>query len=209
MTFFNGIFEDMKSDLEEKTALIRTLQNENGVLKTTVTELSNRVNLVEQSMRENNVEINGIPEHKTENLISIVAQLNKITGEPIGQNDILHATRVAKLTKDSERPRTVIVKFSSPKHRDSLLAAVAKFNKTNPKEKLSTQHLGLGSVNKPVYVSEHLSPVNKALHAATRIKAKELKYKFIWIRNGRIFVRKDEFSESKLIRNRDTLQLLS
>ena len=66
----------------------------------------------------------------------------------------------------------------------------------------------MGGPRKSVYVSEHLSPANKSLHAAARLKAKELNYKFTWIRNGRIFVRKDESSEFILIRNTESLKLI-
>lgn len=49
------------------------------------------------------------------------------------------------------------------------------------------------------FVNLFLSPVNKSLHAAARIRAKELNYKYTWINNGRIFMRKDDFGEAILI----------
>lgn len=208
MDFFNTQFEDMKTKLDEKNAVICELQADNEKLKCTVKDLGYRLNLVEQNMRETNIELNGITEHKEENMINTIAQMVKIIGNPIAPEDILHATRVAKLVKDNNRPRTVVAKLRTPRHRDAVLAAVVKFNRSNQQDKLSTKHLGLSGPRNPVFVAEHLSPQNKALHAATRIRVRELKYKFTWIRNGRIFVRKDEFSESILIRHMDSLNLL-
>ncbi|KAJ8704339.1 hypothetical protein PYW08_013063 [Mythimna loreyi] len=47
----------------------------------------------------------------------------------------------------------------------------------------------------------------QTLHAATRIKAKEKGYKFVWIRGGRIFLRKTDDADVKVIRDMDSLDL--
>lgn len=120
----------------------------------------------------------------------------------------MHVTRVAKLDRDTGRPRTVIAKLRSPRHCDILLAAVQGYNKKNQEHKLSSHHLGLGGTKCPVYVAEHLTPANKSLHAEARRKAKESDYKFVWIRNGRIFARKNETSQALLIRSSESVKLI-
>ncbi|KAJ8722453.1 hypothetical protein PYW07_003633 [Mythimna separata] len=210
MNFYNSQYETLKACLEEKDATISKLQTENERLLAASTEHSARLSLVEQSLRVNNVEINGIPEYKAENVIHTVIQLAKTVGEPLEDGDILHATRVAKLNSDSNRPRPVVVKLRTPRLRDSLLAAVVNYNKKKqPQDKLNSTNLGIGGDRTPVYVSEHLCPANKQLHAATRKLAKELGYKFVWVRNGRVFVRKDVSHAAILIRNLDSLALLN
>lgn len=208
LNFFNKQYEDIKSTLEAKNAIIDYLQKDNNILKSSVTDLSDRLNQVEQNLRECNIEVNGIPEHKQENLNNTVEQLIKTVTAPISADDILLATRVAKVSKDSDRPRALIVKFRTPRLRDTVIASVAAFNKKNPNNKLSSKHLGLAGTSRPVFVAEHLSPLNRALHAATRHKAKELNYKYTWVRNGRIFIRKNESSNALLIRNMDGLSLI-
>lgn len=206
MDFFSKQFDDLKSRLEEKSATVEKLQRDNEQLMSTVKDLGQRINLAEQHLRESNVEINGIPEHRSENLLTTLNQLAKTVDSPLIDGDILHVTRVAKIDKDSNRPRAVIVKLRSPRCRDGLLAAVTKFNKTNSKEKLSSQHLGIAGPPLPIYVSEHLTPSNKSLHAAARKRAKEMSFRFVWIRNGRIFARKDENSQAIMIRNHDSIK---
>ncbi|CAH2090658.1 unnamed protein product [Euphydryas editha] len=61
----------------------------------------------------------------------------------------------------------------------------------------------------PVFIQEHLSPQNKALHAAVRIRAKEKGYKYVWVRSGKIFVRKSEDSGYLFIRNMVDLNKLA
>lgn len=208
LNFINSQYEQMKTTLAEKVDTINQLQKQNESLVSTVKDLSQRVGDIEQQMRVNNVEINGIPEHSNENLTITLAQLGKTVEYPLDSNDILLATRVAKLQKDSPRPRTVIAKFRSRAIRDGLIAAVSKFNKANAADKLSSTHLGCGGPRVPVFVSEHLSLSNKRLHAAARLKAKDFHYKFVWIRDGRIYVRKNETSQALYIRNTDSLQLI-
>lgn len=208
LSFFNQRFEEFKSTLEAKTLIIDKLELKNKELTKMLDDLSKRLCLVEQHARENNIEINGIPEHKAENLTNVLHQLAKTIDTPLHDTDILQVTRVAKLNRESDRPRTVVARLRSPRQRDVLLAGVQKYNKLHPNDKLSSHHLGIGGNRFPVYVSEHLTPTNKSLHAATRMKAKEMKYQFVWVRNGKIFVRKDESTQALVIRGKDSLELL-
>lgn len=116
--------------------------------------------------------------------------------------------RVAKANKDSVRPRSIIVKLTSPLVRDELLAATKAFNRTHQNDKLNSSHLGLSGDKSPVYVSEHLSPANKQLHAAARKIAKEKAYAFVWVRNGRIHMRKNVSSKSFVVKNEEFLKTL-
>ncbi|XP_041977454.1 uncharacterized protein LOC121739944 [Aricia agestis] len=175
----------------------------------TVSDLSDRLCSMEQSTRENNVEINGIPERKSENLLKVFTQITKTINHDIPEDDVSNITRVAKINRDNTRPRTVIVKLRTTRHRDALLAAVITYNKKNAKNKLSTSHLGLDGASTPIFVAEHLSPSNKSLHAAARKKAKEAGYKFVWVRGGRIYARRDEQSQAILIRNVESLKKMS
>ncbi|CAH4034172.1 unnamed protein product [Pieris brassicae] len=171
----------MKKIFEDNVSTISLLQKQNKTLQLSVNDLTNRLALVEQHMREANVEIGGLPEHSSENLANTVVQLSKLVKQPLAEGDVLQVTRVAKLNRNTPHPRTVVARFRSRAVRDRLLAAVSSFNKANPKEKLNSHQLGLGGARVPVYVSEHLSPTNKHLHAAARRKAKEVGFKFVWI----------------------------
>ncbi|KAG7301979.1 hypothetical protein JYU34_013429 [Plutella xylostella] len=206
LSFFNEQFESMRSLLSEKNDTIKQLEADNTKLNSTVKDLSGRLHLVEQHMRENNIEINGIPENRSENLVECFNQLAVVVDNPLKKEDIVNVTRVAKINKDSAQPRAIIVKLCKKEDRDSVLAAVSTFNKKNPKDKLNSRQLGYEGPQKPVFVSEHLTPTNKSLHAAARIKAREVGYKFVWFKNGRIYVKKDETSQRYTIHNLDSLK---
>lgn len=50
--------------------------------------------------------------------------------------------------------------------------------------------------------------VMKNVHAAARAKAKDLNYKFVWVKGGNVYMRKTESSEYKLIKSVESLSLL-
>jgi hypothetical protein len=205
MNYMSTRFDDIE---KEQAAAKRTgieLQAENLKLHNTISDLSHRVNQMEQQSRSNNVEIQCVPEDKKENLYSIVSDTMKAVNCDLTQSSILHCTRIAKLNLETNRPRSIVVQMASPRARDHLLASVIKFNKTNPHNKLNCTHLGFTDINTPIFVVEHLSPANKNLHAAARHAAKEKSYKYVWVRNGKIFVRKTDGSDIVYVNNVDSL----
>ncbi|XP_072934928.1 uncharacterized protein [Epargyreus clarus] len=209
LSFFSKQYDALTQIINEKTEIISSLLAKNDNLTSQIKNLTSRLGQVEQNMRSTNIEINGIPEHRTENLIKTVEQLGRVIESPLGNTDILYVTRIAKLNKETDRPRSVIVKLHNQRRRDELLAAVTNFNKNNRENKLNSEHLGIGGRRVPVFVSEHLSPTNKHLHAAARKRAKETGAKFVWIRDGRVFVRNDEQSHAIYIKDEESLKLIS
>lgn len=201
-------FDELKQEVNTKSNILDSLVQENQSLRTTIAELNSRLSQVEQYSRDSNIEIQCLPEYKSENLTTTVKQLAKVTGFTLNESDIHVCKRTARINNDSQRPRSVIVKFGSPIIRDGYLAAVINFNKRakNITDKLNTAHLGISGEKLPIFVCEHLSPVLKSLHAAARSKAKELNYRFVWIRSGRVYMRKDINSEYILVKNADILK---
>lgn len=209
MNFINCQYEDFLKEHESNKEHINELRENNTRMQCTLDQFTSQINSLEQRARSNNLEIQCVPENKRENLLSVVLQLSEVIGSKISKDNISNCTRVAKSNRTSNRPRNIIVQFTSPRIRDEFLASVIKFNKSNHQNKLNTVHLGFEGEKKSIFISEHLSPSNKALHAAARNKAKELGYKYVWVRNGRIFMRKDDHSDFKFINCITTLQNLN
>ena len=211
ISFLEEKYETIREDMSNKIKCIKTLETENSILKSSVSELTTRLNLIEQHGRANNLEVQCIPEHKNENLLTVTKQIANSINYKLSDADIHLCTRIAKQNRDSRRPRSVLVKFSNQRTRDGFLAATINFNKKagNPTDKLNTSHLGIGGDKKPIYVLEHLSPTVKALHAAARLKAKEIGYKFVWVKGGNVYLRKSEDSAYKHIKSINCLKDLS
>lgn len=136
---------------------------------------------------------------------NILTQLSKVVSYDLKDCDTMKCTRVASINNNKSRPRTVVVRLRSPRCRDEFYSAITRYNKSHKNDKLNTSLLGYGVEKEPIYVSEHLSPTYKSLHAAARLRAKEKSYKFVWVRYGKIFVAKDENSRSILIKDTQCL----
>lgn len=145
------------------------------------------------------------PKKKTEYLISIVKELGKTVSCEIKDENIIRISRAVKKNPENARPRSIIVEFNNINKRDQFLASTISYNRSNPSDKLNASHVGCNGSKLPIYVTEHLSPFNKSLHAAARQVAKEKGYKFVWIRNGRIFVRRNEQDRYIVIRDMSIL----
>lgn len=202
-------YDDILKEQENTKEKMKLLETENRSLNVAVDDLKRRVNQMEQYSRSNNVEIQCVPERKNENLLSIITKLCELVNCPTAGQNVSHCSRIAKFDSNSSRPRSIVVQFSSPRFRDELLAGIIKFNKSRRgAEKLNVSHLGIKDSKDPIFVTEHLSPANKDLHAAARLVKKAKNYQFLWVRNGKIFMRKSETSNYILIKDKHTLDKL-
>ncbi|CAG9138790.1 unnamed protein product [Plutella xylostella] len=169
--------------------------------------MSTRLAILEKISRDSNVEIQEVPESKSENLLAILQSLCKVIDTPLVETDVRAYRRVAKINPASNRPRNIVVTLASPRHRDTLISAVLRYNKLHANDKLNSTSIGIAGEARRIYVSEHLSADTKQLHAAARKTAKELNYKYVWVRFGRIYLRKDH-SDAILVKNIETLAKL-
>ncbi|CAK1601534.1 unnamed protein product [Parnassius mnemosyne] len=210
LSSLNQDIDKVKSDHANQSEQMQHITKENETLRAANKSIITRLTQLEQQTRASNIEIQCVPENRQENLVNTVQQLGNIIKCPIAPENIHFCARIAKMNTKSPRPRSILVKFSSPRLRDDFLAATIKYNKTNNTDKLNTSHLGIASAkNTPIYVAENLTPEGKILHVAARRKAKELGFRFVWVRDGKIFVRKSEGSNYIHIRNHDTVNNLS
>lgn len=217
-----GTIQSMQTDISTMSGNNSEIQNEladlrletvkllsdNQKLRESVNECHYKLSLSEQRAKENNVEIQCLPEHNGENLLKTVMQLGSVVSCQIRESDVVNCTRVGKVNRDSQRPRSVVVRLQSRYMRDKLLAACMKHNKANQLDKLNSSLLGIAGSRQAVYVVEHLSAYNRALQAKARAVKKEKGYRYLWTREGRVLLRKDESSPVIWVKNVEVLASL-
>ncbi|CAK1555307.1 unnamed protein product [Leptosia nina] len=103
MTLLLAQYEELKAECSESKRKITALEVENNELKSNVCDLQLRCNNIEQRLRQNNIEIQCIPEHKNENLLSIINNLATVVGCELDSKEILNFTRTAKANRTSTR----------------------------------------------------------------------------------------------------------
>ncbi|XP_052755624.1 uncharacterized protein LOC128201770 [Galleria mellonella] len=187
---------------------VSELECKKNKLQGDIYELERRLKISEKTSRSMNIEIQAVPEKRSENVVGIFKKICDVINFPISDTEIHACRRVAKINSSSNRPRNILVTLPSPRHRDNILSAVRKFNKDNPKQTLSTFHLGYSGETKKMYLVEHLSPECKELHSLARRFVKDKAYKFVWVKYGQIYIRKDEQSSAVLVKNAEMLKRL-
>lgn len=189
-------------ELATLTKIIEDLKVENCNLRKQVASLGSRLDDAEQYSRRNTVEIHGIPAEKGENVATLVKTVGQALGYPVddGMVDACHRLRGRD---GSGRPPGIIVKMLRRGDAEALL------QKRRVKRNLTTHDLGLTSrPAQSVYVNESLAPGRrKLLHAASQIR-KEKGYKYLWIRGGKILMRKDEGERVRVVVSTDDLASL-
>ncbi|CAG4943218.1 unnamed protein product [Parnassius apollo] len=200
---------DVKAELKTLSDKVRKLEDENVLLQSELSQMNETLQVLDKSSRNCNIEIQSVPEKRSENLLYVLMKLCEVINCPFAESDIKSIRRVAKMKPSSDRPRNIIATLHSEHHRDTIISAVRRFNKANKLCPLNSSHMGLAGEKYNIYISEHLSAECKAVHAAARQWTKINHYKFVWIKYGRVYVRKNEESLAILIRDTSYLSKLS
>jgi hypothetical protein len=161
-------------------------EREIAALKAQNIMLQERVGELEQYSRVNCFEIHGIPQQENENVSGIVVSVGRALNYPVTEFQIDNCHRLPA-RQGGGRPPAIIVKMVRRSDKEAFL------QKRRVKRDLCLRHLGQAS-DAPIYLNESLSLERRKLLAAARKTSKEKNYKFVWVRNGKIFARRDEKS---------------
>lgn len=185
---------DLKGEIKITSEKMHALETENSKMSLELMQLKSRLRSLEKASRNCNIEIQSAPENKQENLLQLMNNLCEQLACTLSDNDICSIRRVAKLNTATDRPRNILVTLSSQRHRDNLITAFKEYKKAHRTDPLNSIHLGIPGDQRNIYVVEHLPIETKELHAAARKVAKERSYKYVWVKYGRVYVRKQDDS---------------
>lgn len=200
---------DLKAEIKEKGKIISSLKDDNLRLNDSLRKIESKMTQMESISRASNVELHAVPEFKNENLIEIFKKLCDVVNVSMDQFSIQSCRRVAVRITSSDRPRNILITLKSPRERDLVISAVHRYNKSHKDQPLASGHLGISGVSHRIYAAENLSLETRALFAETRKVAKENNFKYVWVRFGKIYLRKDDTANAILIKTMDTLSKIA
>lgn len=176
--------QNVKMDAYLKT--IETLVAENTELKKKIVSLENRVEDMEQYSRNNCVEIHGIPQEPTENVVHVVKEVGKALDMNINDEMIDACHRLKKRPgAGNHQPPGIVVKFVRRIDKEEML------KKRRIKHNFSTRHMNL-TMDLPVYINESLSPARRRLFVLAREVKRSKNFKYLWVRGGKVFLRRED-----------------
>ncbi|KAL4714778.1 hypothetical protein ACJJTC_002637 [Scirpophaga incertulas] len=191
--------------INECEAKIRSRDADIINLKSTVSILREQLNNKSQALLKNEVEIANVNEFPNESLQHIVKNIAFKIGFGLEEQDIDYVSRVGprnhQSTKEnSERlPRPITVRFIRRLKRDEFLKAARS------RHPISSSDLKINGVDRNLYFNERLTQSNRQLFRSTKLRARELGFRFCWVKNGTILVRKQEGNPSMAIRTNEDL----
>ncbi|CAH0724909.1 unnamed protein product, partial [Brenthis ino] len=198
IAFINNKYDEMKERFEiydKCLTSVNSLSNDIGILKSSLAKLEHENNVRDQWARRSNIEICGIPEKKNENLFEVIEHISEHVKFSFNKSDIDFIPRVAPSNKDFKKPKPIIVRFLSRYNKDDFLS------KTKQLKSLKACDLGFPSSQSLIFFNDHLTSLNKSLLRQVKIKAKDNNYRFVWVKNCSIMVRKSESSPILHINN--------
>lgn len=179
------IKEDLAKKVNDLNNSVSILKKDNAEKDRVIEALSRQVNDIDQYSRNRNIEVVNIVEKPGEIAEELILSLADKLGINVASEDIEAAHRLP--TRSSGNIPRIIVQFKSRKIRDQFLAK----KKTVVTSNILTgdnDHMG----QKRVYINENLNAFYKDLLWRAKERAKETGFKYVWVRRGKIFARKDE-----------------
>lgn len=168
------LIEELNKKTNHLEALI--LERDNQILS-----LKTAIDNAEQYSRRKNIEIHGVRGSENENLVEVVTDLARKLDLPPPTSQTIETAH--RLRAREGRIAPILVRFTQRSTRDMWI-----------KKRFSLKEEG-------IYVNENLTKTLKNLFWSTKTKAREKNYKFVWARNGKIFVKEKETSPVIRIEN--------
>lgn len=178
--------------------------NEIILLKGSIAQLQHKLNVQEQTTLRNDLEISGIPEHENENLMLITTLLSKKIGVELSETDVDGVSRVGRrkqpgtISSEQHQSRPIVVKLVRKAKRTELMMA-AKVRRN-----LTSESIVEGSAQR-VYLNERLTKENRKLFRESRTRSQQFGFRYCWIRNGSIYIRKADKKPAILITSEQDL----
>lgn len=185
--------------LESKIDLLESKSGEIALLEQTIVHLKTEIQERDQEALMNDVEISNFPETANENPTHLLLTVAKKLGVDLCDRDVVSAERAGPVRALVEggappRPRPLVARLARRAPRDDLLRAA------RVRRGLTTEGMGLAATSRSYYINERLTRVNRQLFQKSREAAKRRSWKYVWTKDGRIFARREQGTQSFRIR---------
>ncbi|XP_047020914.1 uncharacterized protein LOC124630914 [Helicoverpa zea] len=198
----------LMNQISESETKIRNLEEKINTTQISIAEIEEKSENIERFIRKTSIEIRGVPATKKESKEDLLNQISNLM-KFIGINSCNEIKDIYRLPyKSSSITTTVVVEFTNIFAKEKFLRFTKQYNSENQACKLNSTHLGITGTPTPLYFSDHLTPKSRRLHFLARDFAATEKYRFCWIANGRIYLRKEEGAKYILVKNDNTIAQL-
>lgn len=187
------------AEVEKQLPDLTRLQAKLDTVEGELSDLKQQFASKEQWSRLNNVEIKGVPLKKNENLFTIVENISKAVNYAFPKTCINYISRVPI---QNSKEKLIIVSFINRYVKEDFVASA------RAKKSLKATEIGFDDSQQKVYVNDHLTPEAKKLLTKTKLTLKQKGYLYVWVKFGKIHVRKDDTTQAFVIHRESDLNKL-
>lgn len=156
----------------------------------------NRIDDIDRVSRLNLLEFNGVSTLEGEDVTSLVSEVCKLVNVSVTNNDFSACHR--KFNNDRSKPAPILATFRSRTKRGEIYAARVKLRHAHSSHTIQDPT--------KVFITENLTEKNgKLLYEARQLK-KQHKWKHLWTKNGKVWIRSKMDGPSVQINNEYDLQ---
>lgn len=183
---YDEIKNNIKRVMDNQEILNKSLtkvQKESKIQKLCIVELKERIEFLERGSLESTMNLYPVLVTKEENLREMMSKIGRKIGMDIKDQDIVNIYR--KPVKKSGKPGDIIIKYCNQQMKEKVLAGIRKC-------KLMHRDIGIDCNLGRIYGNEELTTEGKNIYFAALKNKKEKRWKFLWTRGGRIYLKKEE-----------------
>jgi regulator of replication initiation timing len=200
VNFMSEKFDSFGKQIQELITSVKNMKEENQILreqntklKSDIVLLDKRMNILEQKVIENYVEIMGVPEANNENCVKIIETIAEAVGV---KTTVIKAFRIK--SKINNKSRKIIAELQSKQIKKEIMDNAKK-------SKLTGKLVNNNWNNDNIYINDSLTQYNRNLFFKTRVYARDFGYKFVWFKNLKLFIKKNENTNAIFIDNESSL----
>lgn len=190
---YDTILAKIDSQGTEVTALrkrVEQLESKTAETAPSSQEVKDQLNELEQYSRRLNIEVHGMEKQANENLLSKMNCLARTLELPeLSDSDLVSLHRL--------QPRA----GNKP-------VIIARFRSVMLNERWMQIRSRLREKESSLRIFDNLTPTNKRLLWLAQTKGKEMRYNYVWQRNGHVFVRKADGDRAIRIHRESDLELM-
>ncbi|KAL0881299.1 hypothetical protein ABMA27_001182 [Loxostege sticticalis] len=177
-------------DVESKLPIVQRIQESVAATENAISQVKKEFSSNEQWARLNNVEIKGVPMKKNENLFSIIDSIGRRVNYVVPKAQINYVSRIPT---HSSKDKSIILSFINRYIKEEFVAAA------RAEKNLTADGIGYAGNPQRVFVNDHLTSENKKLLTKVKTALKAKDYRYIWVKYGKIHVRKNDNSHVLVI----------
>ncbi|CAI6343109.1 unnamed protein product [Macrosiphum euphorbiae] len=196
VNFMGNQFDDFSNKMDTILKELKDLKlenskilSENKLLKDEISIINQKIDELEQKSIGNAIELKGIPKTVNENCCDIVQVIAKKS------NSNITLKSAYRIHSSDNKTNIIVAELETSDMRKDFLSKVKSL-------RLNANMIhNSWSTDSKIYVNERLTKNRRTLFSKTRLACKEKRYKYVWVNNAEILVKKDDGEKTLRIKS--------